>query len=243
MTEVKIPYCGAAPIPAELLSRWNFDPVLIAALALGGISCWRLAASPESRRATVAAFALLTALYVSPFCALSSALFSVRVFHHVTLAALVAPLLAQALPLPRRFGSLSMWTIVQTLVFWFWHAPAPYAAALSSDAIYWIMQLSLLGTATGFWMALGHSRQTGAVAGLVATMVQMGLLGALLTFSASPLYVPHFGTTQAWGLLPLEDQQLAGLIMWVPGSAVYLIAALRYVHRWIAPPGSTAAAV
>ena len=95
------------------------------------------------------------------------------------------------------------------------------------------MQFSLIVSAAGFWAALKRSSAPAAVAALLATMVQMGLLGALITFSAAPLYAPHLLTTQAWGLSPLEDQQLAGLIMWAPASGVYLIAALALAARWL----------
>ncbi len=61
----------------------------------------------------------------------------------------------------------------------------------------------------------------------------MGLLGALITFAARPLYAPHFLTTLAWGLEPLEDQQLAGLIMWAPAAGFYLAAALFIAGRWL----------
>src|SRR3546814_17286561 len=63
-------------------------------------------------------------------------------------------------------------------------------------------------------------------------MVQMGLLGALLTFSGSALYAPHLLTTQAWGMSPLQDQQLAGLIMWVPAAGLSLGAAMFLLARW-----------
>jgi putative membrane protein len=57
-------------------------------------------------------------------------------------------------------------------------------------------------------------------------IVQMGLLGALITFAPEPLYAPHFLTTKPYGLSAHDDQQLAGLIMWVPAIAPYLLAAL-----------------
>ena len=60
---------------------------------------------------------------------------------------------------------------------------------------------------------------------------EMGLLGALLTFSQNAIYAPHALTTAAWGLSPLEDQQLAGLIMWAPGALAYLAAALARLYR------------
>ncbi|MFN3387777.1 MAG: cytochrome c oxidase assembly protein, partial [Allosphingosinicella sp.] len=58
------------------------------------------------------------------------------------------------------------------------------------------------------------------------------LLGALITFSNSALYAPHYLTTAAWGFAPLEDQQVAGLIMWAPAAGLYLAAALLLTGRW-----------
>ena len=91
----------------------------------------------------------------------------------------------------------------------------------------------MLGTAVGFWLAVRHSSVPAAVVALLATMVQMGLLGALLTFSNRAFYAPHLQSTWAWGFTPLEDQQLAGLIMWAPAAALYLLAALILAGRWL----------
>jgi putative membrane protein len=59
-----------------------------------------------------------------------------------------------------------------------------------------------------------------------ASSVQMGFLGALITLASRAVYTPHALTTAAWGLTPLQDQQLGGLIMWVPGCLVFLAFAL-----------------
>ncbi len=59
----------------------------------------------------------------------------------------------------------------------------------------------------------------------------MGALGALLTFANRALYAPHWLTTQVWGLSPLEDQQVAGIVMWAPASLVYMLAALVILYR------------
>ncbi len=229
------PYCGAAPSPGELLARWNFDPLLLLLLASAAFGYLRLVPPADgARRGRAAcAFFLLFLLFVSPFCALTSALFSARVIHHVLLSALVAPLLVAALARPpRRFGSLAAWTAVQALVFWLWHSPNLYASALSNAAVYWLMQITLLGSAVGFWIAVRKASAPAAAGALLATMVQMGLLGALITFSESPLYAPHLASTQSWGYAPLEDQQLAGLIMWAPAAGLYLAAALLLLGRW-----------
>ena len=240
-----VPYCGAAPLPGEWLSRWNLDPLLLAALAAAAIA-WHLAIgqrAPDRRKWFAGAVALLLILFVSPFCALTSALFSARVVHHVLLAVAVAPLIALSFPSSRLRlpGNIAFWTAVQALIFWSWHAPGLYALALSNDAVYWLMQLSLLGSAVGFWSAVRRASAPSAVAALLATMVQMGVLGALITFAGSALYAPHFASTLPWGFDPLEDQQLAGLIMWAPAAAAYLAAALVIAGRWLAGEGRAAA--
>lgn len=228
MADAWIPYCGSAPLPADWLARWNLDPLLIAILALAALWSWRRGSAHG-----LAGVAVLALLFVSPLCALSSALFSVRVAHHAILAGIAAPLLAAALP-PIR-GGVAAWAAGHAAAFWLWHSPPAYAAALSGDALFWLMQLSLLATAIGLWSAVRTASMPVAVAGLLATMVQMGLLGALLTFAGTAYYAPHLATTLAWGLSPLEDQQLAGLLLWAPGSALYLFAALAIGWRALTP--------
>ena len=229
-----IPYCGAAPDPSEWLGRWNFDPILLAGLVAAAAAYARFSGTRSGPRPFAAFWLLLVVLFVSPFCALTSALFSARVVHHVLLAAVAAPLLVWSFPPKARFG---LWTAtsLQAAVFWAWHAPPAYALALSSHAAYWLMQGSLLASAAIFWIAVRRASAPAAVGALLATMVQMGLLGALITFASRPLYAPHFVSTLAWGYSPLEDQQLAGLIMWAPAAAFYLGAALLLLGRWIGP--------
>lgn len=226
-----LPYCGQAPAPGDW--RWNLDPLLLAGLvAMAALVFWRARGTP--RLLGLAATAVLVVIFVSPLCAISSALFSARTIHHVLLVAVAAPLLAWTLPI-RRAGSLTLATAVQALVFWAWHAPAAYEAALSSDAVYWLMQASLLGSAVWFWIGVRRASAPSAVGHLLVAMVAMGLLGALLTFADDALYAPHLLTTMAWSLTPLEDQQAAGLIMWAPAAAIYLAAALVILGRWIGP--------
>lgn len=227
------PYCGAGPAPGDWLTRWNFDPLLMAVLVAGLAASLALQHGAQ-RRWGLAALAVLALSFVSPLCALSSALFSARTVHHVLLVAIAAPLIAASLPAQRR-SLLAAATLAQAAVLWSWHAPAAYSLALSSGAAYWLMQLSLLGSATWFWLALRSVSAPAAVGGLLIAMVAMGLLGALITFAGQPLYAPHLATTAAWGLSPLEDQQTAGLIMWAPASAIYLSVALIVLGRWIGP--------
>jgi putative membrane protein len=227
-----IPYCGPAPVPSDWLWRWNWDPALLILLATIMLS---LHLRQVARRGAVyAVAALLLVLFVSPLCALTSALFSARVVHHLVLVAVAAPIFAWSGFRTGAFGKpLAVWTSLHAAVFWAWHYPSFYAAALSDDAAYWLMQATLLGSALVFWNAVRHAAAPSAVAALLAMMVQMGLLGALITFAGTPLYAPHFSTTMPWGLSPLEDQQLAGLIMWAPAATLYLAAALFIAWRWL----------
>ena len=164
-------------------------------------------------------------VFVSPLCALASALFSARVLHHVLLVAAVAPLLALAFPL-RRVGSppLAMLVAAHAIILWLWHAPAIYDWGLSSVPTYWLMQVSLLGSAWLLWRAiLAPTAEPGpSLVALAVTIGQMGLLGALIVFAPRPLYLVHIASTWPWGLSPLVDQQLAGLLMWVPAMLPYL---------------------
>lgn len=232
-----IPYCGAAPEPADWLARWNFDPMLLSAFVL--VSLWA-GRRGDTGRSFWAGVAVLLLLFVSPLCALSSALFSVRVAHHVALTAIAAPLLVLGWPGLRPAGRPALWAGLHIVTFWLWHAPAPYAWALSTGSVYWAMQLSLLGSAILFWSGLRVAPAPTAIILLLGMMVQMGLLGALITFASVPLYAPHYVSTQAWGLSPVEDQQLAGLIMWAPAALFYLAAALWKGWGLLAPPTARA---
>ena len=234
-----VPYCGEAPGPEIWLSRWNLDPVLGAVLLLLALALWRVPVGQDVTRRPLlslrCAWVLTVVLYVSPLCAMSSAFFTVRVIHHIALVLVMAPLLAFGLEPWLRQLPTSLWsaTAVAAVTFWTWHAPAPYAAALSSDLIYALMQFSLLASAMAFWIAVRGSGATAAMGAILATTVSMGLLGALITFAGRPLYAPHYVSTLSWGVSPLEDQQLAGITMWAPGSIAYLAAAMWIGWRWM----------
>lgn len=232
------PYCGAAPLPSEWLGRWNLDPLLFATLTFAGAAFLlhrRRGGEGHDGFMALATFALVIA-FISPLCALSSALFSARVVHHALLVVVIAPLLAFGLPGLHRHGpGLAAATGLHALALWVWHAPGPYALALSFDVVYWAMQGSLLGTAVAFWGVVRRVGGLPAAAALGATLVQTGLLGALITLAGAPLYAPHLATTLSYGLSPLADQQLAGLIMWAPMAGAYLLAALVLVGRSLDP--------
>lgn len=234
MPQTLVPYCGEPPTPAGLAGAWNLDPWLIGTLALSALLLVHLRTLPQdgARRARWYGLALvvLFAAFVSPLCALSSALFSARVAHHLLLISVAAPLLALAFPVLRATSGsrLLPLVLIHIATVWFWHAPAPYAAALSSDALYWAMEATLLGTATLVWrdLAAAGTPQLRACLAHLGIIVAMGLLGALITFAPVPFYAYHVPTTEAFGLTALEDQQLAGLLMWVPAILPNLVAAL-----------------
>jgi putative membrane protein len=232
-------YCGPPPLPADLWSRWNFEPGLLVGLvvaAILGISALRHA-SRGRQLAFAGAWALAAILFCSPLCALTVGLFSARVSHHVLLTMAVAPLLALSLPANwgKRMGLLLPLTL-STAALWLWHSPDLYAAAFTHPAIYWAMQLSLLTSFTWLWRGLFGARSALSAAGTaLASAIQMGMLGALLVFASQPLYVPHFATTSAFGLAPIDDQQLAGLIMWVPANLPLLALVLWRLVDALAP--------
>jgi cytochrome c oxidase assembly factor CtaG len=132
--------------------------------------------------------------------------------------------------------------VLHAAAIWLWHAPSLYQAALRSELVHTVQHVSFLGTGVLFWWALLHGREGRAgrpasVIYLFTTAVHTSLLGVLLTFS-SRLWYPLYQTgTMPWGLTPIEDQQLAGLIMWIPAGAAYLIAALWLASTWLREPG------
>lgn len=218
-------YCGPAPLPEVIWLRWNLDPVLLLALGLVALTARR-------NRAGALGVAVLAVAFVSPLCALSSALFSARVVHHVLLVAVAAPLLALAWPGRRpRFPAALF--LLATAVLWAWHWPPAYDLALSNVAAYWAMQATLLGSAFGFWRAVLH-RGLAPGASLLWVLggyMQMALLGALLTFAPKALYAIHAVAPLAWGFTPLGDQQLGGLIMWVPAGIPFAFWGALVAHR------------
>lgn len=220
-------YCGPAPDPGAIWARWNLDPPLLAALVALALVLGR-------SRAGAAATAVLAVAFVSPLCALSAALFSARVVHHLLLVAVAAPLIALAWP-ARRLRAPTPPFVIATAVLWAWHLPQAYDAAMANIGVYWVMQATLVGSATLFWRAVLAPEQPAGQAGLaiLGAYMQMGLLGALLTFAPGPLYAIHQWAPLAWGFAPLGDQQLGGLIMWVPAGIPYAaLGALVALRGW-----------
>jgi len=125
---------------------------------------------------------------------------------------------------------------------WAWHVPRFFEAALENEAIHVAQHVCFLASALLFWWAVfgrGVRRPDGASLALVfTTMMHTSALGALLTFAPTPWYPHYVGTTM---LSPVEDQQLGGLVMWVPGAVSYLAAGLWIVAGWLRRPAPRAA--
>ncbi len=132
--------------------------------------------------------------------------------------------------------------ILHGLVLWFWHAPAAFDAAVARPAVHALEHASFFVTALLFWWAIldarAHRRVGTAIGATFATLMHGGLLGGLITMAPYPLYRWYLGRTELWGWTPLEDQQLAGLLMWVPMGVVYVGTGLVLVGRLMAASGS-----
>jgi putative membrane protein len=124
-------------------------------------------------------------------------------------------------------------------VVWFWHAAAPYDATLDNELLHVLEHASFLATAVLFWQAVvgvrGAARVSNGLGVLLvfAMAMQSVFLSVLLTFARTTWYSGYATTTASWGLDPLTDQQLAGVIMWIPAGGVYLAAALVLLVTWI----------
>lgn len=127
--------------------------------------------------------------------------------------------------------------LVHGIVIWIWHAPVLFDAALEHDAVHAAQHLCFLGSAMVFWWSLVYGQRRASrgmsILYLFTTAVHTGVLGALLSVSRHPWYAAYADRAAAWGLSPLADQQLAGLIMWIPASLAYLLAALLLFERWL----------
>jgi putative membrane protein len=140
-------------------------------------------------------------------------------------------------PLWRMLADPFVATALQAAVIVAWHAPPLFDRALRSEFWHIVQHISFLAAALLFWRAMLHGRSgrggafVAAVCLFVTSMIGGGL-GALMALANSPWYPSYaaLGLTPA-GLTPEQDQQLAGLIMWVPGGAWHLAAALYFLHR------------
>jgi putative membrane protein len=202
---------------------------------------------------------------ISPLDALADVLFSAHMAQHLLLVSVAAPLLSLGAPqLPllwsvKRGRRVALGRVVQrvrwlrvlsalpvafglhSLTLWLWHAPPLYEGALRHASLHAFEHLVLLGTAFLFWSAafseLYRSGRTlgASILYVFALGAQCTGLGALITLSSRPWYSLYATTTQVWGLSDLDDQALAGVLMWVPAGMLYLGFALLLLGAWLRP--------
>lgn len=137
----------------------------------------------------------------------------------------------------RLTAPLTVW-VLHGLALWLWHLPDLYQRTLDDDLVHALQHLSFFLTATLFWWSLAHGRfgrlgYGAAVLYVFTTSMHSGVLGALLTFAPRLWYPIYQARTSRWGLSPLEDQQLAGLIMWVPAGLVFVLLGLALFAAWM----------
>jgi cytochrome c oxidase assembly factor CtaG len=209
----------------------------------------------------VAGWLSLCAALLSPLHWLGERLFTFHMIEHEIVMAISAPLLVAARPLAallwglpltaaragrgvvtsRRSRALWRWmtngtnaTILHAIAIWGWHVPALFDAAVNTVALHRLQHLSFLVTAVFFWWSvLWRSSRGVATWHLFATMMHTALLGALMALAPRILYTAQTRAAADWGMTALEDQQLAGLIMWIPAGTIYAGAALAMAALWI----------
>jgi putative membrane protein len=128
--------------------------------------------------------------------------------------------------------------VVHLAVLSLWHLPALFELALRSEAVHALQHATFLGTAALFWWSLlaGRYGRLGYGAGVIfvfVTAIYSGTLGALIAVARSTWYPTHAARTWATGVDALADQQLAGLLMWIPGGIVLLTCALALFGAWL----------
>jgi putative membrane protein len=222
---------------------------------------WGRGIQPWQVTAYVFGWLALTTALVSPLHWLGEHLFTFHMIEHEIVMALAAPLIAVARPfggllwgLPKRFRiglglllrtrpAAQLWrfltrplnaTALHGVAIWIWHAPLLFDAAVTHVSMHRLQHLSFLLTALLFWWSLIRRAEYGvAVVHLFVTMLHTSILGALMALAPRVLYQTQTADALHWGLTPLEDQQLAGVMMWVPAGTVYAGAALAFAALWI----------
>jgi cytochrome c oxidase assembly factor CtaG len=132
---------------------------------------------------------------------------------------------------------LTVW-ILHGVTLWAWHIPALYQATLDNEWIHAAQHATFLGTALLFWWTLiegryGRFGYGTAFAYVFTTALHSSVLGALITFTGRLWYPIYAGRTAPWQLSPMEDQQLGGLIMWIPCGVVFVVVGLAMFAAWI----------
>jgi putative membrane protein len=128
--------------------------------------------------------------------------------------------------------------LLHGIALWIWHVPAFFEAALHDERLHAIQHLSFLFTAALFWWGMIHGRYGrmgygAAVAYVFLTSLHSTILGALLTVAPSPWYRWYAATAAARHLDATADQQLAGLVMWIPSGVIFIVIGLALFAAWL----------
>jgi cytochrome c2 len=123
-------------------------------------------------------------------------------------------------------------------VIWAWHVPSLYEWAVHDEAVHAVQHAMFVGTSALFWWGLlygryGRAGYGAAVFYVFTTAVHTGILGALVTFAGTPIYPSYGPTSLAYGTDPLADQQVAGLLMWVPAGLILTFLGLALFVAWL----------
>jgi putative membrane protein len=221
----------------------------------------QLKASRWNRVAFTAGWLVLAAAVLSPLHRLGEVLFAAHMTQHELLMLIAAPLLVMGRPLApylralpeswrRPIGGITnaQWVrilgapvvawVVHAVVLWGWHVPYLYERAVGNDFVHSLQHFSFLFSAIIFWWTLIHGRygRMGYGVGVMyvfSTAVHSSILGALLTFGNQVWYPIYSERTLLWGISPLQDQQMGGLIMWVPAGVVFVVVGLAMFAAWL----------
>ena len=198
--------------------------------------------SPRQKVLVGVGIAMLVAAVAPPLEGLAGDLLAAHMVQHIVLG-LVAPLvIVLGLRRPVRIPTtltVAAAVTAHAAVFWLWHAPTLYDASIRHVVLHGFEHMTMIATGLWFWWVVFGVARCGRPA--VATLwlflagLQAGALGALLTLAPHALYDAHLATAGRHGLTPLEDQQLAGSLMWSLGGLVYVVPAVVLFVRWLRP--------
>jgi putative membrane protein len=247
----------AAPTPGDW-QHWDIHPsVAIGVVFLAGLY-WRLGGFAAPRRRVASYLASLLVLFFSlngPLHDLSDGyLFSAHMVQHLILTLVFPPLFLYGLPAHvvrpflrpasvRALGARMVRPVAAATIFTvpivLWHMPAFYEAAMRHHPLHIVQHLVFIATAVVMWWPvlspvpeLPRASYPGQLLYLFLLGIPMSIVGALITLADTPLYPFYVAAPRVWGLSPLDDQQIGGLIMWVPGGLVFWIAMTVVWFRW-----------
>lgn len=178
-----------------------------------------------------------------PVHALVHDLFSIHMTQHLVLMVVAAPLVAFGRPLRIRVPPLLV-VALNAVVLWAWHAPALYREALRNDFLHIVEHATFFAVAVLLWNFVLNASETelpGRVLAVFVSGLQSSALGAILAFASVVLYPGH--DSARFGLTALEDQQLAGTIMWIPAGFIYLATMVVLLYGWFARMERSSASV